>query len=197
MYSFIDGKLSEITPAYVVLECNGIGFHINISLNTYQKINNLQTCKLFTYLSIKEDAHTLFGFAEVTERKLFLNLISVQGIGTNTARMMLSSMSIDEIEYAIINSDVKALQNIKGIGLKTAQRVIIELKDKIAKDLTNKDSILFNDDNNNIKEMALSALVTLGFSKNIAEKAINNVLKTNKEITTVEDLIKIVLKTQI
>src|SRR5690606_39131453 len=136
MYEYIDGKLVYKSPAYIVLETGGIGYHINISLNTFSLIKEQERCKLYTWLHIKEDSHTLYGFLEEGERRLFLHLISVNGIGPGTGRMMLSSISPIEIEEAIINGDINQIKRIKGIGPKSAQRLIIELQDKLKKDGT-------------------------------------------------------------
>jgi Holliday junction DNA helicase RuvA len=136
MYAYIDGKLAFKCPAYVVIDAGGVGYHIHISLNTYSAIKDQERCKLHTWLSVKEDSHTLYGFADEGERRLFLHLISVNGIGANTGRMMLSSISPIEIEQAIISGDVNEIKRIKGIGPKSAQRLIIELQDKLKKDGT-------------------------------------------------------------
>ena len=191
MYNHIQGKLVEKTPTYVVIDCNGVGYFINISLFTYSQIGNSENCKVFTHLAVKEDAHTLFGFADEEERKLFRQLISVSGIGASTARMILSSLSPSEIQQAIINGDVALLQSIKGIGTKTAQRVIIDLSDKLKKGELISGAPLVS--NNRIKEQALSALVTLGFAKNTAEKTLDSVIKNKGRELTVEQLIKLAL----
>ena len=175
MITYIDGLLVEKTPTYAVLESNGIGYKIHISLNTYTKINSFQRFKLLTYLSIREDAHTLYGFAEETERKLFLNLVSVSGVGNNTAMVILSSLTADEISQAIVSGNVKLLQGIKGIGMKTAQRLIVDLKDKLGKDISISDINLLFD--STIRKEALSALTSLGFSKSAVEKTLDIIIK--------------------
>ncbi len=194
MITYLNGKLVEKNPANVVLECNGIGYYVHISLQTYSKIGNQEICKIYTYLSIKEDSHTLYGFADIQERELFKQLISVSGVGTNTARMMLSSMTSSELVSSIASNNVTSLTSIKGIGGKTAQRIILDLKDKILKTsdtLDNKSGLM----NNTIKNEALSALVVLGFDKKMAESALTKILLKEPTITNVEELIKKSLKT--
>ncbi len=193
MYAYIDGKLTFKCPAYVIIEAGGIGYHIHISLNTYSALKDQERCKLFTWLSVKEDSHTLYGFADEGERRLFLHLISVNGIGPNTGRMMLSSISPIEIQEAIIKGDVDQIKRIKGIGPKSAQRLIIELQDKLRKD--GPDTLISVPKNNTSKDEALSALVMLGFTKNIAEKVVDSAIRSSTNILTVEEIIKIALKT--
>lgn len=193
MYEYIDGKLTFKCPAYVVIEAGGIGYHIHISLNTYSALKDQERCKLYTWLVVKEDSHTLYGFADEGERRLFLHLISVNGIGPNTGRMMLSSISPVEIEQAIIQADVKQIQRIKGIGPKSAQRLIIELQDKLKKD--GPGTLISMPLNNTSKDEALSALVMLGFVKNTAEKAVDAAVRSSSEALSVEAIIKIALKT--
>lgn len=190
MITQISGRLIEKTPTYVVIECNGIGYMINISLQTFSLIND-EACKLYTHLSVKEDSHTLYGFFNQNERHLFRNLISVSGVGPSTAQVILSTYNADEIISFISSADVAAIQHVKGIGAKTAQRIIIDLKDKVAKGLPTSD-ILFQKDNT-IKQESLSALLALGFAKKGAEQKIEKVLKENPDITSVEDLVKMAL----
>ena len=187
MIAHIQGKLVEKTPTYVVIDCNGVGYKINISLQTYSSINS-ENCFLFTHLAVKEDSHTLYGFCSEDERGLFRHLISVSGVGPSTARVILSTYSADEIVHHIISADVGAIQNIKGIGGKTAQRIIIDLKDKVGKGIEKSD-LLFSQDNT-IKDEALSALLALGFTKKMAENKIDKVLKTSDQSLSVEDLAK-------
>src|SRR6056297_1298483 len=191
MYEFISGEIKEIYPTYIVLENSGIGFFINISINTYTQISGQENCKLYIYEAIREDAHQLYGFYEKNERDIFLLLISVSGVGANTARMMLSSLRADEIQDAILQGDVNVLKSIKGIGAKSAQRIIVDLRDKVGKTETNEQ--LISTLNNTIKDEALSALVMLGFPKAKVDKLINNILKEQKDLT-VEDLVKESLK---
>lgn len=190
MYDYIKGKLTEKTATYIVVEAGGVGYNLAVSLYTYTKLKDESEAKVFTYLAIKEDAHILFGFADDEERKMFKLLISVNGVGTGTARLMLSSLPATELVEGIASGNVAALKNIKGIGEKTAQRIIIDLKDKIKKtDGTVNINMLSN---NTIKEEALSALVTLGFAKPIAAKTLDKLL-TEKQNQTVESLIRAAL----
>ncbi|MGC9374522.1 MAG: Holliday junction branch migration protein RuvA [Bacteroidales bacterium] len=191
MYEFISGEIKEIYPTYIVLENSGIGFFINISVNTYAQVTGKEQCKLYIYEVIREDAHQLYGFFEKKERDIFLQLISVSGVGANTARMMLSSLHADEIQNAIIQGDVQLLKSIKGIGAKSAQRIIVDLRDKVGK--TDDNEQIISTLNNTIKDEALSALVMLGFPKAKVDKLINNILKEQKDLT-VEDLVKESLK---
>ena len=191
MIDYITGSVTELNPAYVVVECNGIGYSINISLNTYVVLEKAETCQIYVHEAIREDAHLLFGFAEKEERELFRQLITVSGVGANTARMMLSSMKPADIRQAIIEANANALKAVKGIGLKTAQRIIVDLKDKIGKHSGSGEIITFSD--NTAREEALSALVMLGFAKNSASKVIDNLLKENKSLP-VEDLVRRALK---
>ena len=192
MITYVSGKLVEKNPSYAIIEANGIGYFLHISLQTYSAMKDEEFCKLHTYLSIKEDSHTLYGFVDTDERELFKQLISVSGIGTNTARMMLSSLSSGEIIAAIASENVNALKSIKGIGAKTAQRVILDLKDKVGKDITSPSSMFT--ENNTIKNEALSALLVLGFDKKATEKTIGDILAKNPQIKDVEELIKLSLK---
>ncbi|WP_158825280.1 Holliday junction branch migration protein RuvA [Mucilaginibacter lacusdianchii] len=192
MYAYIDGKLVFKSPAYVIIEAGGIGYHINISLNTFSKLGDAERCRLYVWLHVKEDAHTLYGFAEEGEKRLFLHLISVSGIGPNTGRMMLSSITPDEIQAAIVKGNVTQIQRIKGIGPKSAQRVILELQDKLRKE--GMDTLTSMPANDTVKDEALSALVMLGFARNAAEKVIDQELKKAEDNLTVEQLIKSALK---
>ena len=187
MITQIKGRLIEKTPTYLVIDCNGIGYEVNISLNTFSSISSEENIQLFTHLQIREDAHILYGFFTIVERTVFRLLISISGIGTSTARTMLSSLTPNEIQQAIIAEDVPKIQGIKGIGLKTAQRVIIELKDKI-KSLHGMEEIPIAK-SNTIKEETLSALEVLGYSRKSSEKVVDNLIHGNPSIT-IEDLIK-------
>ena len=192
MYAYIDGKLVFKSAAFVVIDAGGVGYHINISLNTYSRLPNSERCKLFTWLHVKEDAHTLYGFADEGERRLFLHLISIPGIGPNTGRMMLSSITPEEIQHAIISGNVSLIQRIKGIGPKSAQRVILELQDKLRKE--GADTLSASPLNKTAKDEALSALVMLGFARNAAEKVLEQEINKNNDDLTVEQLIKFALK---
>ena len=187
MITKITGRLVEKSPTELVIDCNGIGYLINISLNTFSMIRDDENISLFTYLQVKEDSHTLFGFCDKQERNLFKKLISVSGIGASTARTMLSSLSPEEIQNAIISENVSTIQSIKGIGLKTAQRVIIDLKDKVGL-VSEKNEISSNIYNTNQDE-ALSALEVLGYGRKQTTKIVQMLINESPEIT-VEQLIK-------
>ena len=191
MYAFITGKIAEKSPTYVVLDNHGIGYLINITLNTFTAIGEKEETKLYVHEQILEDAHNLFGFYSAKERDLFEVLISVSGVGCNTARLILSSLTVNELSNAIANDDVKTIQAVKGIGAKTAQRIVIDLKDKLKKnDFATE---IFTAPNNTIKTEALSALTILGFSKAAVDKALDKLLKQMPD-ASVEILIKEALK---
>lgn len=191
MYDFIRGTIAERNPANIVIETGGIGYFIHVSLNTYSKLGAQKEGKLFLHLSVREDAHVLYGFAEKAERTLFRNLISVNGVGATTALLMLSSLSADEIASAVATENVNVLKGVKGIGIKTAQRIIIDLKDKLGK-IHETDQILFAE-NNTIRIESLSALVMLGFAKKDAEKVVSKILQEQPG-ANVESVIKQALK---
>ncbi len=191
MICFLNGKYITKTPTYVWIDVNGIGYEVNISLNTYSQIQHLEKGVLYTYLQVKEDAHTLYGFFDEEERNLFLHLITVSGIGASTARMMLSSMKPDEIHHAIVTENESLLGKIKGIGPKSAKRLILELKEKLIKNKPLENIIPTI--NNKMDSDALNALVSLGIARNTAYNAIQKVLKTEKNIE-LETLIKLSLK---
>tara|TARA_R110002050_G_scaffold87066_3_gene184616 strand:+ start:3542 stop:4123 length:582 start_codon:yes stop_codon:yes gene_type:complete len=191
MIEFIKGRLAEKNPSFVVIDCNGVGYYLNISLHTYGAIGTGEAVSLYTHLAIREDAHVLYGFADREERMFFRQLISVSGVGASTAQMVLSSLAPAEAMSAIINGDVATLQSVKGIGGKTAQRIIIDLKDKIGKlDVASEISLTPHNTN---RQEALSALFALGFDKNKSTKMIDNLLKSNSELP-VEGLVKAALK---
>jgi Holliday junction DNA helicase RuvA len=191
MLDFIKGEIAELTPTYVILELSGLGYYINISLNSFTLLQGAKTCRLFVHQVIREDAHLLFGFTSVDERGIFRQLISVSGIGASTARMILSSLSPDEVRNAIASGDVDLLKSIKGIGIKSAQRIIVDLKDKIG--LSADFPQIFKTVDNTLKKEALSALEILGFTRKHSEKAIDKLLADNSTMS-VEDLIKQALK---
>ena len=191
MISFIRGKKVEIDPAKLILDVNGIGYEINISLRTFSKIKDKKEINIHTYLNVKEDSHTLYGFNSKSEKQTFLSLLSINGVGPSTGIMILSSISADEFNKAIISSDVNKIKSVKGIGLKTAERIILELKDKISIDDISDD--FYDSFDNTIRDEALSALSSLGISKNIVYKHVDDILKRNENIS-LEDLIKEVLK---
>jgi Holliday junction DNA helicase RuvA len=196
MIAYLSGKLVFKDPTYVIIDVGGMGYQVKISLQTYSKIKDEEQIRLSTFLHIKEDAHTLYGFKEESEKRLFLLLISINGVGPNTGLMILSSLDTEEIEQAILSGDVGIIQAVKGIGIKTAQRIILELKDKIGKQ-GGSDSTAplgFLKSSNKIREEALQALVTLGFPKAVAEKNIAQVLKKTEGEISLENLIKASLK---
>lgn len=189
MIAQLTGRLIEKNPTELVIDCAGVGYEVKISLNTYSSLGNSESVQLFTKLIVREDAHILYGFADKTEREMFNHLISVSGIGPNTAMIMLSSLVPTEIAGAIQNEDVQTIQSIKGIGAKTAQRVIVDLKDKMLKMAFSTENIFSTHNTNQID--ALTALVSLGFDKKSAEKTLDKI-STGEE--TVEQLIKAALK---
>lgn len=192
MYAFIEGEIFQLNPTNVVLTCNGIGYNINITLNTFANLSGIKTCRLFTHLVVREDAHTLFGFISEHERSVFLHLISVSGVGPNTGRLILSSLTADEVVEAIQTENVRSLQSIKGIGTKSAQRIIIDLKGKMSKEAVSGEFLSAAHNTN--KAEALSALIMLGFNKAAAEKAIDGIMKSAGMQVPVEQLVKLALK---
>ena len=191
MITHLSGKLVEKNPTYVIVECHGVGYFLNISLHTFSLLPSEEHIKIFTHLQVKEDSHTLFGFMERAERELFLLLISVSGIGPSIARTMLSSLNPAQVRDAIAGGEVATIQAVKGIGTKTAQRVIVELKDKVLK-LENVGEVSLPS-NNTTKEEALSALEVLGFNRRQSEKVVDRVLSQDTSLS-VEDIIKQALK---
>ena len=195
MFAYINGKLTHKEPTFVIIDIQGVGYEIKVSLHTYGQIKDQENCKLFTYFHVKEDAQTLYGFGSMRERTLFLQLISISGVGPSTGLMVLSSLSPEEVEHAILSEDVRSIQAVKGIGAKTAQRIILELKDKMGKDQA--ESSLQNgiiSGTNAIRNEALAALVTLGINKVAAQKAIDKILKNADGQVSLENLIKLALK---
>lgn len=191
MITHIQGRLVEKTPTDVVIDCNGVGYFINISLHTFSELPNSENIKLFTHLQVREDAHILYGFSSITEREIFRLLISVSGVGASTARAMLSSLAPEQVMDAIAQNDLPTIQSVKGIGAKTAQRVVLDLKDKILK-VYGLSSNSIGSSNTN-KNEALSALETLGFVRKQSEKAIDKIVKENPQ-ASVEMIIKQALK---
>lgn len=192
MYEFIKGKIIEKNPAYTIIETQGIGYVLNISIHTYSLIKENEHCLLYTHLVVRDDDMLLFGFIEKEERELFRQLISVSGVGVSTARIILSSLSPEEVCRAIAEGNTLLLQSIKGIGIKTAQRIIIDLKDKLSRDLIPQEKMGFM--HNTKKEEALSGLIILGFPKMIAEKGLNKIIQSEGTGLSVEQLIKQALK---
>jgi len=192
MIDYIKGNIAELTPAFLIIETGGVGYFVSISLSTYSKLEGNKEFKLLVHEVIREDSHQLFGFADSEERDIFRLLISVSAVGAGTARVMLSSLTPGEVERAILGSEVNVLQGVKGIGSKTAQRIIVDLKDKVGKQLSGTGEIFTFKDNTN-REEALSALVMLGFSKGAVAKVLDKVIREEKNLS-VEDLIKKALK---
>lgn len=194
MIGYLEGKFVEVTPYKTYIDINGLGYEVNITLPTYEKIKDLKTGKLFTYLQVREDAWVLYGFFAMAEKELFIQLLSVSGVGAATARVILSSLSYAELSRIIANGDNKALEKVKGIGTKTAQRIILELRGKIVLDeIAQADANNVNVQHTNNND-ALNALVSLGIAKTMAENALKKVLKAEGEDLAVEDLIKLALK---
>ena len=195
MISYLKGKLAFKDPTHVVVDVQGVGYHVNISLNTFGEIKDKEDILIHTYLHVKEDAQTLFGFTNPDEKKMFLHLLSINGVGPSTALMVQSSLTSIELKEAIVHEDVKTIQSVKGIGGKTAQRIILELKDKLKKEgLIEENTGIMPSSHNTIRNEALSALITLGINKNAAEKSINAILKNSGNTITLEELIKLALK---
>ncbi|MBG6060406.1 Holliday junction DNA helicase RuvA [Flavobacterium sp. CG_9.1] len=191
MIAHLQGKLAEKSPTHIIIDCGGVGYHVNISLHTYSLLPNTDFIKVYTHLQIKEDAHTLFGFIEKSEREIFRLLLSVSGIGASIARTMLSSLDPKQITNAIASADVVTIQSIKGIGSKTAQRVILDLKEKVLK-LYDLDEVSMSQSNTN-RDEALSALEVLGFVRKTSEKIIEKIVKEDPD-ASVESIIKKALK---
>lgn|SRR5690348_778753 len=192
MIAYLTGKFINKQPTVVYVDVQGIGYEVNISLNTYSQIQKLPEGKLYTYLQIKEDAHTLYGFFDVAEKEIFVMLISVSGVGAATARMVLSNMKPEEVSKAIIQENSGLLEKVKGIGRKTAERIILELRDKMSK--LSPISSLPPNDNNTLQQDALNALVALGIGKPVAENSIKKIINSNPNINNLEELIKNALK---
>jgi Holliday junction DNA helicase RuvA len=193
MLDYIKGEIAELTPASVVIETGGLGYFANISLNTYSALNGLKSCKLYIYEVIREDAHQLFGFVEKRERELFLHLISVSGVGANTARMVLSSIATYELEGIISSGNANALKTVKGIGSKTAERIILDLKDKVKISAESSASHRSSDPASEAAQEAVSALTMLGFNQLASQKIVNKI-HSDKPALSVEEIIKIALK---
>ena len=192
MIAYLEGKFVHKTPAVVHVDVNGVGYELQISLNTYSKIQNLDEGKLHTCLLIREDAHLLYGFFDMVEKEMFLHLISVSGIGASTARVMLSYMKPDELARAIVQADMRTLEGIKGIGKKTAERIIVELRDKLAKQPL--ESNISPLKHNTLQQDALNALTALGIGRQAADQAVIKVLQSNPSLNKIEDVIKQALK---
>lgn len=192
MIAYLKGAITHKSPTFIVIECGGVGYHVNITLHTYAQIEKHESAKILTHQIIREDSHTLYGFAEDAERRLFQHLISVSGVGPSTAQLLLSSMQPDEARSAVISEDVSAFSKVKGIGPKTAKRIILDLKDKLVKESGEEPLTILAQDNT-IREEALSALVALGFSRIEVQKTLNKILK-EQPASSVEALIKLALR---
>jgi Holliday junction DNA helicase RuvA len=196
MIGYLSGEITIVDPTLIMVDVGGIGYEVKISLNTYSKLKDSKKAKVYTYLHVKEDAHTLYGFYNPDEKSLFIKLISISGVGPSTAILMLSSMGVTEIQESIASEDVATIKRVKGIGTKTAERIVLELKDKIRKEISGERIIdIVPDSMNVIREEALIALVTLGIQKSMAEKSINSILKKADKDVTLEEVIKLALKT--
>lgn len=194
MFAYLKGRLAHKDPTYVIIDINGVGYEVKISLNTFSQIKD-ESIKLYTFLNIKEDAHTIFGFYTQQEKDIFLKLISISGVGPSTGLMVLSSLGPEETTNAIITEDVRTIQGVKGIGAKTAQRIILELKDKLDKEMVGSDEIKIPISSASaIRNEALQALVTLGINKGAAQKSIDKILKDQGADISLEELIKLALK---
>ncbi len=192
MIAFIKGRLVQKEPTFVIVDVNGIGYHVHISLNTFSEIKDRENVHLSTHLQVREDAHILYGFSNEAEKLMFQNLISVNGIGPGTAMIVLSSLPPAELRSVIVREDTQTLQSVKGIGAKTAQRIILELKDKLRR--THEETNIQGSIHNTLRQEALSALVTLGIGKAVAEKSIDTVLKKSGNSLSLEELVKQALK---
>jgi Holliday junction DNA helicase RuvA len=192
MYAYLQGIFTYKSPALVYVDINGVGYETHISLNTYSAIQGLEKGKLYTWLQVKEDAHVLYGFFERSEKEIFLQLVSVSGVGAATARMMLSSLKPQEVSTAIIQGNIKLLESVKGIGRKTAERLVLELKDKVQKNVSGSEASF--QVGNNIQQDALNALIALGISRQLAEQSIQKITRAEPGIIQLEELIKKALK---
>lgn len=192
MYAYLEGKFSYKSPAMVHLDVNGVGYEVHISLNTYSAIQALEKGKLYTHLQVKEDGHVLFGFSDPSEKEMFQLLISVSGVGAATARMMLSSLRSNEVRSAILMGNLKLIESVKGIGKKTAERLVLELKDKVGKQAGGSDIVM--PAHNSLEQDALNALIALGISKSQAEASVQKIIRAEPTLTVLEDLIKKALK---
>ena len=194
MYAYLKGELTFKSPALIVVDVQGVGYQVHIPLSTYSALQNLEKATVYTHLIIREDAHTLFGFSTQAERGLFVQLIGVTGVGATTAQLILSEMSVDEVRAAVIGEQAHILQRVKGIGAKTAKQIILDLKDKLSREAPEGAVILPSAADNTLREEALNALLSLGFTRVAVQKALNQVVKEQPGISKVEELIKAALK---
>lgn len=194
MYAYLQGRFTYKSPAQVYIDVNGVGYEVNITLNTYSRLQNLEEGRLYTYLQVKEDGHSLFGFFDREEKETFVLLLSVSGVGAATARMMLSSLKPEEVSRAIVQGNVKLLESVKGIGKKTAERLVLELRDKMGKQSAGADGTINQVQGNNVAQDALQALTALGISRQQAEQSIQKIILAEPTELPLEDLIKKALK---
>lgn len=194
MYAYLKGTITYRNPAFIVVEVQGVGYHVNIPLSTYTAIEGQEQSTIYTHLIVREDAHTIYGFATQTERNMFVQLIGVTGVGATTAQLILSAMTVDEVRAAIIGEQAHVLQRVKGIGAKTAKQIILDLKTRLSKEAPDAPVLLPNMADGQVREEALSALMALGFNRIAVQKALNSVMAANPAATRVEDLIKLALK---
>lgn len=194
MYAYLKGEITYRSPAFITLEVNGIGFHVNIPLSTFTALQGQERATVYTHLIVKEDSHTLFGFATQVERGMFVQLIGVTGVGATTAQLILSSMTVDEVRAAVIGEQAHLLQRVKGIGAKTAKQIILDLKNKLSKESPDAATLLPSMADSSVREEALSALMALGFNRIAVQKALNSVIGEHPNTSKVEDLVKLALK---
>lgn len=194
MYAYLKGEITYRTPTFIVVDVQGVGYHVNIPLSTFTAIEGQDKATIYTHLIVREDAHTLYGFATQTERNMFIQLIGVTGVGATTAQLILSSMTVDEVRAAVIGEQAHILQKVKGIGAKSAKQIILDLKSKLSKESPDGPVLLPNMVDSLVREEALSALLALGFNRIAVQKALNNVVAANPGALKVEDLIKLALK---
>jgi len=194
MYAYLKGEITFRSPAYVVMEVNGVGYHVNIPLSTFTAIQGQERSTLYTHLIVKEDSHTLYGFATQVERSMFTQLIGVTGVGATTAQLILSSMTVDEVRAAVIGEQAHVLQRVKGIGAKTAKQIILDLKNKLSKESPDAGVMLLNMADSAVREEAISALMSLGFNRIAVQKALNAVTKEHPNASKVEELVRLALR---
>ncbi len=195
MYAYLKGEITYRSPAVIVVEAGGVGYHVNIPLSTFTAIGGQERATIYTHLIVREDAHTLYGFATQVERSLFVQLIGVTGVGATTAQLIMSSMTVDEVRAAVIGEQAHVLQKVKGIGAKTAKQIILDLKSKLSKEAPDAGALQLSALDSQAREEALSALISLGFQRIAVQKALNLVMKDSPNLSRVEDLIKAALKT--
>ena len=194
MYAYLKGEITHRSPAFITLEVSGVGYHVNIPLSTYTALQGQERCTVYTHLIVKEDSHTLFGFATQLERGMFVLLIGVTGVGATTAQLILSSMTVDEVRAAILAEQAHILQKVKGIGAKTAKQIILDLKNKLTKEAPDAPTLMPSIVDDTVREEAISALISLGFARIAVQKALNGVMREHPNISKVEELIRLALR---